>query len=140
MNTNDAGCVLMVEDEEGFRRTFADFLEAEGYRVVRATDGEQGWRLARFIKPDLILLDIVLPKLSGYRVLKRIRADLTTNQIPVVMCSVLDHQQEKEQALGLGANDYIVKGSNSPAEILEKIRATIHHPHHAGATTTGGVL
>lgn len=119
--------ILLVEDEEGFRRVYRDYLESRGYRVVEAEDGEAGWQLARTANPDLVLLDIVMPKLNGFEVLKRIRDELGA-KLPVLILSVLGEQGDREMGMDLGANGYIVKGSVSPREIAEVIEQSLGVP------------
>ncbi|HJT23628.1 MAG TPA: response regulator [bacterium] len=116
------GTILLVEDQQGFRRIYHDVLEHEGYEVVEAQDGEEGWQMAKSHKPHLVLLDLGLPKIDGYEVLKRIRADAETKNIPVIIFSVLGEQKDVKKGLELGANDYTVKGFYTPRQILSKIK------------------
>lgn len=115
--------ILIIEDEPGFRRTYTDMFTHFGHTVLQAEDGEEGVRLAKTKRPDLILLDLVLPKLSGYEVLAKVRQDPETRAIPVIIFSVLGEQTDIQKALDLGANDYLVKGSYAPREVLGKIGA-----------------
>ncbi len=126
MSSTQKGTILLVEDEAGFRRVFQDALTYDGYNVLVAGDGESGWQLAKSEKPDLILLDLVLPKLHGFEVLRNVRADATTKDTPVIVVTVLGEEKDIRKGLELGANDYIVKGSYSPSEILMKIRLELH--------------
>ncbi|MDD5668418.1 MAG: response regulator [Candidatus Omnitrophica bacterium] len=119
------GRILIVEDEPGFRRIYRDFLEKEGYFILEADEGEKGLEMIRTEKPDLILLDIVLPKLTGFDILKQIRADDATKQIPVIIFSVLGEKETIKKGLELGANDFAVKGFYSPGEMLSKIRSLL---------------
>jgi len=123
MNKSKKGTILLVEDKAGFRRIYHDILVNDGYEALEAEDGEAGWELAKEKKPDLILLDLVLPKLNGFEVLKRIRAHKQTKEIPVIILSVLGEQKDIQKGLELGANDYTVKGLYSSREILRKISA-----------------
>lgn len=122
MDPNNKSTILIIEDEPGFRRIYHDVLVSDGYEVFEAGDGERGWELVKTEKPDLILLDLVLPKLHGFEVLKKIRADETTKDIPVIIFSVLGEHKDIQIGLELGADDYTVKGFYSPREILSKIR------------------
>ena len=122
------GKVLLIEDDSGFRRTYSDVLTADGYTVVTAEDGEQGLAMVRTEKPDVVLLDLVLPKLPGFEVLKRIRADAETKDTIVLIISVLGEQTQIQKGLELGANDYTVKGSYKPNEVLGKIQALLKEP------------
>jgi DNA-binding response OmpR family regulator len=119
------GTILIVEDQQGFRRIYRDVLENDGYQVIEAEDGEAGWTAAKEKKPNLILLDLGLPKIDGFEVLKRIRAHEETKTIPVIIFSVLGEQKDVNRGLELGANDYTVKGFYTPRQILSKIKALI---------------
>src|ERR1700722_13635991 len=119
------GTILIVEDQQGFRRIYRDVLENDGYQVLEAEDGEAGWLAAKEKKPHLILLDLGLPKIDGFEVLKRIRANEETKSIPVIIFSVLGEQKDVNRGLELGANDYTVKGFYTPRQILSKIKALI---------------
>ncbi|HDZ54646.1 MAG TPA: response regulator [Candidatus Nealsonbacteria bacterium] len=125
MNKKDKGTILIIEDEAGFRRIYRDVLENDGYEVLEAEDGESGWQLVKSKRPDLVLLDLILPKLHGFEVLKNIRADAAIKDIPVIIFSVLGGQKNIQKGLELGANDYTVKGFYSPREILSKIHALL---------------
>jgi DNA-binding response OmpR family regulator len=120
--------ILLIEDDPGFRRTYADVLVSDGYTVVTAEDGEQGLDMVKTEKPDVVLLDLILPKLPGFEVLKRIRADEETKNVIVLIMSVLGEQSNIQKGLALGANDYTVKGSYKPNEILGKIQALLAEP------------
>jgi DNA-binding response OmpR family regulator len=88
-------------------------------------DGEEGWETAKQKKPDLILLDLGLPKMDGFEVLRRIREDPETKKIPVIIFSVIGEQKDIQKALEMGANDYTVKGFYTPREILGKIKSVL---------------
>lgn len=122
------GKILLIEDDSGFRRTYSDVLAAEGHVVVTAEDGEQGLAMVRTEKPDVVLLDLILPKLPGFEVLKRIRSDAETKDTIVIVMSVLGEQSHIQKGLELGANDYTVKGFYKPNEVLGKIQALLEQP------------
>ena len=115
------GKVIIVEDEAAFRNIFSDLLESDGYNVLTAEDGESGWLLTRTEIPDVVLLDLALPKLHGFEVLKNIRADAATKDVPVIILTVVGEQENIKKGLKMGATDYLVKGFYSPREILMKI-------------------
>jgi len=130
------GTILIVEDQPGFRRIYHDVLKNDGYEVLEAQDGEQGLEMVRAHKPHLVLLDLGLPKIDGFEVLKRIRADAATAKIPVIIFSVLGEQKDVKKGLELGANDYTVKGFYTPRQILSKVRglitqAEVPKPHNS---------
>jgi DNA-binding response OmpR family regulator len=115
------GKVVIVEDEAAFRNIFKDLLDSDGYNVLTAEDGESGWLLVRAEIPDVVLLDLALPRLHGFEVLKNIRADAATKDVPVIILTVVGEQENVKKGLRLGATDYLVKGFYSPREILVKI-------------------
>ena len=117
------GTILIVEDQQGFRRIYHDVLANEGYEVLEAEDGEAGWQMVKANKPQLVLLDLGLPILDGFEVLKRVRGDAETKHIPVIIFSVLGEQKDVKKGLELGANDYTVKGFYTPRQILSKIKS-----------------
>ena len=116
------GTVLIVEDQRGFRMIYEDVLVQGGYEVLTAEDGQKGWELSKERKPSVILLDLGLPKIDGFEVLRRIRADAETQKIPVIIFSVMGEQNSVKKAMDLGANDYIVKGFHPPLQILGKVK------------------
>jgi two-component system response regulator ResD len=113
--------ILIVEDQKGFRQIYRDFLENQGYEILTAEDGEIGWNLIREKKPRLVLLDLGLPKLNGFEVLQKVRADASTQDIKVVIFSVIGEQKEIDKAMAMGADDYTIKGFNTPRQVFEKI-------------------
>ena len=119
------GTVLLVEDSPNFMRIYRDVMASDGYTVLEAYDGEGGWKQVISAMPDLILTDIVMPKMTGLELLEKVRGTEGTKHIPVIMFSVLGEQKDIKKALEAGANDYTVKGFHSPRQILGKIRALL---------------
>ena len=117
--------ILFVEDEAALQKTLGEILRREGYEVVSALDGESGFKLAEAQQPDLILLDLVLPKLNGFEVLQKLKEDPATKKIPVIILTNLERMEDIEKALELGATTYLVKVNYSLNEVLEKIRNTL---------------
>jgi DNA-binding response OmpR family regulator len=117
--------ILFIEDESALQKTFGDVLKKEGYEMVSALDGEIGLRLAKIQKPNLILLDLVLPKIHGFEVLKKLKEDKETMDIPVIVLTNLESIEEVEKALELGATTYLVKAQYSLEEVVEKIRKAL---------------
>jgi DNA-binding response OmpR family regulator len=124
------GTILIVEDQPGFRRIYHDVLANDGYDVLEAEDGEAGWETVKAQKPNLILLDLGLPKMDGFEVLTRIRDNVETKHIPVIIFSVLGEQKDVKKGLELGANDYTVKGFYTPRQILSKIKSLMTQVDH----------
>lgn len=117
--------VLIVEDDEFLRSLTAKRLEKEGYEVVVAVDGESANGIAVANKPDLILLDLLLPGLDGFEVLKRARADEVTKTTPIIVFSNLGQREDIEKAKGLGANDFLIKANFTLDDVIEKINTTL---------------
>ncbi len=106
--------VLVVEDNDINMRLFHDVLEADGYTVLQAKDGTEGWRMAREHRPDLILMDIQLPGLSGLEVTKRLKADETLKSIPVIAITAFAMDGDEERILEGGCDAYIAKPISVP--------------------------
>ena len=117
--------ILFIEDEEAFQKTFGEILSQEGFEVIPAVDGTIGLDLAKKEKPDLILLDLILPKKDGFEVLKDLKADAKTKDIPVIVLTNLEQSADVEKAVALGATTYLVKANYTIDELLEKVKSTI---------------
>ncbi|MCJ7813263.1 response regulator [bacterium] len=113
--------ILLVEDSPTIRLLYRKVLESDGFEVIEAEDGETGWEMAMNKKPNLILLDLILPDANGLEVLERVRASDVTKNIPVIVLTTLKRIQDIQQAINLGANYYAYKGSDSPKKILTMI-------------------
>ena len=122
---NNKGTVLLVEDQEGFHRIYKDVFQSDGYDVLTAEDGEIGWEMVKQKKPGLVLLDLGLPKLDEFEVLRRMREDAETKNIPVIIFSVMGERKDIKKALDMGANDYTVKGFYTPRQILSKVKSLL---------------
>lgn len=120
--------VLIVDDDAFLSGIYATKLELEGFLVVTARDGEEGLKAAMREKPDLILLDVLMPKLDGFEVLKRLKADAETKPIPVIMLTNLGQKEDIEKGLQDGAVDYLIKAHFVPAEAVEKIKKVLNLP------------
>lgn len=117
--------ILLVEDEPILQKTLSAALRQEGYDVKNALDGELGLLAAKDIKPDLILLDLILPKMDGFEVLDALKADPVLSQIPVIVLTNLESPQDIEKAIEKGAKTYLVKANYELTEIIQKIKDTI---------------
>ncbi len=117
--------ILFIEDESALQKTFGDILKQEGYEMLSALDGQRGLELAKKEKPDLILLDLVLPKMHGFEVLKSLKEDETTENIPIIVLTNLEAMGDVEKALELGATTYLVKASYSLEEVVQKIKKAL---------------
>lgn len=117
--------ILFVEDEIKFQKTMVDLFRAEGFELVSAYDGESGLRMITEQKPDLVLLDLILPKKNGFEVLRELKGNTQTANIPVIVLTNLEGTQDIEQALSLGAHTYLVKANYSLEDILVKIKEAL---------------
>ena len=117
--------ILFIEDEQAIQKTFGEFLSGAGYKVFSALDGELGFNLAKKEKPDLILLDLVLPKSHGLEVLSNLKNNKETKNIPVIILTNIEGAEEVDRALELGATAYLVKTAYKLEELLEKVKKII---------------
>ena len=117
--------VLVVEDTELLRRMYCDKLTQEGYRVLGAADGLEALSLLRGDTPDLILLDLIMPKMSGLEILDLIKRDPRLNRIPVLILSNLGQDEDMQRALELGATDYLIKNEVRPNDVAERINGIL---------------
>ncbi|MDP2736068.1 MAG: response regulator [bacterium] len=115
--------ILIVEDEATLQKTLGDVLGQEGYEVVSALDGEAGARLAKEERPNLILLDLVLPKMTGFEVLEQIRSQEETKGIPVIVLTNLEDLGDIQRATELGATTYLVKSNYELTEVVGKVKS-----------------
>jgi DNA-binding response OmpR family regulator len=117
--------ILFIEDESALQKTFRDVLEKEGYEMISALDGESGLRLAKSQKPDLILLDLILPRKDGFEVLNELKEDKNTKEIPVIVLTNLEDIESVEKAIELGATSYLVKAQYTLEEVIQKVKKAI---------------
>jgi len=117
--------ILFIEDEQALQRALGDILGKEDYEVISALDGETGLKLAETKEPDLILLDVILPKMKGFDVLKKLKEDPDTKEIPVIILTNLEEMQHVEEALRLGATTYLVKTDYTLEEVIEKVKKSL---------------
>jgi len=117
--------ILVVEDDASLNRALVEFLTEEKFEIESALDGEKGLELAASAKPDLILLDIVLPIKDGYEVLEALKKDEKTKRIPVILLNNLESQEDIMKAFEKGASTYLVKANYKLEEIVKKIKETL---------------
>ena len=118
--------LLIIEDELPMRTALQDVLEGEGFRVLTAADGEAGLARARAEKPDLILLDLMMPKLDGFSVCAELRR--LTNPVPILMLTGKGRVEDRVKGLDVGADDYLVKPFSTD-ELLARVRALLRRTH-----------
>jgi len=115
--------ILVIEDDKFLLKIIKKKLSSEDYQLIQAMNGEEGLRAAREEKPDLILLDLVLPETDGFEVLKRLKDNPTCSNIPVIILSNLGEKEKIDKGLKLGAADYLVKSDLNPGEIVKRIKS-----------------
>ncbi len=123
--------ILAVDDEAGILRLIKLELSSQGFRVVVAGDGEEALRLAEQQRPDIVVLDIMMPQMSGLEVMRRLRE---RTSVPVILLTAKDHDDDKVRGLELGADDYLVKPFN-PEELSARVRAVLRRGYRP---VTGG--
>lgn len=121
-----AKTILFVEDESALQKSVSEILGQEGYTVVSALNGEEGFKMAQEKHPDLILLDLILPKKDGFEVLRDLKANESTKDIPVIILTNLETAQDVGKALELGATTYLVKANYQLEDVLKKIHQTLN--------------
>jgi len=120
--TDNKKKILIVEDDEAVSLMYQRKFAQDGYMVLTAEDGARGLEMAIKEKPDLIVLDILMPELDGFSALRQLRANESTKNIPVVILTVLSDEESKLKGEKFGATEYIVKSYYTPTEIYEKIK------------------
>ena len=121
--------ILIVEDDDFFRELLRKKLLSKEFNILEAIDGEKGVMLIKEKKPDLVLLDLLLPNIDGFEVLLKVKGDLSTSKIPIIILSNLGQQEDIERGLKLGANDYLVKSQFDINQIVDKIKTLLEKPH-----------
>jgi two-component system alkaline phosphatase synthesis response regulator PhoP len=120
--------IVIVEDEEALARVLKEKFEGEEFEVELAMDGSVALGVIQKMRPDLVLLDLMLPKRDGIDVLKDIKADRDLENLPVIVLSNLDGDEDIKQAIALGAKDYFVKSQHPIKEVVEKVKDFLINP------------
>lgn len=121
--------ILLVEDDEALAAVYKSRLELEGFETLEVNNGEKALSAAIEFRPDLILLDVMMPKISGFDVLDILRNTPETGNIKVIMLTALSQPKDKEKAESLGVDDYLVKSQVVIGDVVDRIR------HHLGMPT-----
>ncbi len=124
--------ILLVDDDSFISDMYTDKLKEEKFEVELAIDGEEGLRKISELKPDLILLDIPLPKMDAFEVLKKIKKDPALSQIKVIILTNVNQKDEAEKGSTLGADDYVIKANFTPAEVMIKIKQVLNKQRNSG--------
>jgi len=117
--------ILFIEDEAALQKTLGNMLRTQGFEVISALDGESGERLAKSQKPDLIILDLVLPQKDGFEVFADIKNDPVTADIPVVVLTNQENVEHIQRIVEMGAKIYLVKANYSLQQVVEKIKQVL---------------
>ena len=120
-----AKTILIIEDDKFLRELIVRKLNEEDFEVSEAVDGEEGIKKIIEEKPDLILLDLILPGIDGFEVLARMKKESALSSIPVIILSNLGQKDDVEKGLKMGAVDYLIKAHFTPGEIIEKIKVVL---------------
>ncbi len=123
---NEKKKILVVEDEKTLRFLIVQTLKGEGFDVEEAIDGEEGLKKIKDNKPDLILLDLLLPGINGFDFLSRIKKDSNTESIPVIIFSNLGQEEEIQRGIKLGAVDYLIKAHFTLNEVVVIVRKILN--------------
>jgi len=118
---NNMRKILFIEDESALQKTLGDALRDKNYEVISALNGELGLNLAEREKPDLILLDLILPKIDGLKVLSKLKTNKATKNIPVIVLTNVEDTEKIDKAIELGISAYLVKANYSLQEVIDKI-------------------
>jgi DNA-binding response OmpR family regulator len=116
--------ILAADDDEDILELVAFRLERSGYTVLRARDGEQAFELAREAKPDLAVLDVMMPKLDGFEVTRRLRADEATSRMPIILLTARAQDADLQRGFDAGADDYVRKPF-SPQELQMRVQSIL---------------
>lgn len=117
--------ILLVEDDDALASVYQTRLDAEGFELKRVPNGEEALAAALEFKPDLILLDVMMPKVSGFDVLDILRNTPETTNVKIIMLTALSQDSDRERAESLGVDDYLVKSQVVIADVVEKIKARL---------------
>jgi two-component system response regulator ResD len=128
--------ILVVDDEPNIREVVGLYLRRDGHAVVSAADGEEALELYRRTRPDLVVLDLMLPKVSGLEVCRRIQAE---RRVPLIMLTARGEEEDRIVGLGLGADDYVVKPF-SPRELAARVEAVLRRTVESAEPADGGAL
>jgi DNA-binding response OmpR family regulator len=124
-DTDNAGPVILAaDDDEDILELVTFRLERSGYTVLQARDGEEAFELAREKKPDLALLDVMMPKMDGFELTRRLRAEETTSRIPIILLTARAQDADLQQGFDAGADDYIRKPF-SPQELRARVQSIL---------------
>ncbi len=117
--------ILLVEDDTFLANIYKTKFEMEGFEVEVAESGDKGLTLSKEVSPDIILLDVLLPKMDGFTILKKLKADKKTEKVPVIMLTNLGQKDDVDKGIKLGAVDYLIKAHFKPSETVDKVKKAL---------------
>jgi DNA-binding response OmpR family regulator len=117
--------VLLVEDDEMLHSMYIQKFTREGYEVLSGYNGAEGVQLAEEYKPDIVLLDIIMPKMDGFAALKKLKKNDATSAIPVILLTNLGQEEDIKKGKELGAADYFIKANHTPQEVVDKVKEVL---------------
>lgn len=118
--------ILIVEDDVFLANIYKTKFDMEGFKVSTSENGEAGLKDIKKKKPDIVLLDILLPKMDGFAVLEKLKADGEVKDIPVILLTNLGQKDDVQKGLEMGAVDYLIKAHFKPSEVVEKVRKILN--------------
>lgn len=125
MSTENKQTIMIVEDDSFVMDIYKTKLSQEGFSVAEAINGMEALKKLKDVKPDLILLDIIMPYMDGLEVLKKIKENEDTKNIPVILLTNLSQKEDVDKGMELGAKGYLIKSHFTPSEVLEKIKSCL---------------
>lgn len=123
---NKKSTILLIEDDSFLLNMYSTKFELEGYNIMSAENGALGLDIACKEIPDIILLDLMMPEMDGFEVLKRLKSNSKTADIPVIILTNINQQEDISRGLSLGALDYFIKAHFVPSEIVDKVEKIIN--------------
>ncbi len=118
--------VFIIEDEEMLVNMYVSKFEKEGYEIDSAFNGREGLEKVKTYHPDIVLLDVIMPEMDGFMVLKQLKGDASTKNIPVIMLTNLGQGEDVEKGQKLGAKDYLVKANLTPSQVVDKVKEVLN--------------
>lgn len=118
--------ILLVEDDDRLASVYETRLQSEGFITKRVANGEEALAMALQVKPDLILLDVMMPKVSGFDVLDILRNTPETSNIKIIMLTALSQESDKQRAVSLGVDDYLIKSQVVIADVVDRVKKQLN--------------
>lgn len=122
--------IALVEDDEILSKVIFEELKEAGFSVSQAFNGEDGLKIIKSEKPDLVLLDVIMPKMNGFQVLEELKKSMELKTIPIIMLTMLGGDDDIKKGIQMGANDYIVKSQHAVSEIVDKVKEFFSKEQH----------